>query len=314
MYWSDRRSLDFLATTVLLLFPIAGTAWQLWSWIWEIFILIAVFWCATRKGLISTAILLTTGYGVTALSFQLPGLLQMGFLPWAGLLTSLGWERKWPTRVNVFWSLVLVGCLGILPMLSFTREAMDPQVLQQIVNTTMQSYQASGMLTTAQQLGFTTEQMRSALEQMLPVYMSLIPSFAALMSFVEYGFGSYFATRFILRKERVNFSNWRLPWYAVWGAILALICYLSGDQFGWPLIKNIGLNLIVIYVPMTLVIGTAVYVHLLKSPKIPRFVKWGLLMINLFYFFFSLSALVMFGLFDLVFNFRKLPEDRGSNP
>lgn len=308
MHLSDRRPVDFLALAVLVAFPPVGTAWGLWSWVWEIIILLAVYWSGTRKSLATTAILLAGGYGLAALIFRLPGLEQMGFLPWAGLLTLFGWERKWPRRVNLFWSLALAGLLGALPMIGFAQGNMNPQVLQQIINASMQSYQSSGMLATAEQLGFTADQLRSALEQVLPVYISLIPAFAAIMSFVEYGLGSYLAARFIRPAKRSDFTHWRLPWYAVWGVILALICYLAGDQFGWPLIKGFGLNLMVAYVPLTLIIGFAVYAFVLRSPKIPRFVKWGLLMINLFYFFFSLVLLMMFGLFDLVLNFRKLPE------
>ncbi|MHB1653232.1 MAG: DUF2232 domain-containing protein [Desulfitobacteriaceae bacterium] len=310
MYWSDRKSLDWLAMMALVTFPLAGTAWELWSWVWEIFILLSVFWTGTRKGLLTTGILLSTGYGLAALFFRWPGLTQMGYLPWAGLITVFGWERKWPERVNVFWSLALAGFLGALPMVGIAQGGIDPKVLNDVVNASIQSYRTSGMLAATQQLGYTEEQLRTALEQMLPLYMSLIPSFAALVGFVEYSLANYLALRFIRpdKKVRVPFARWRLPWYAVWGAILGLAGYLLGDQYSLPFLKGLGLNLMVIYAVLTVVLGTTIYVYVLKSSSVPRLVKWGLLLINLFYFLFSLLLLMMFGLFDLVFNFRKLPE------
>lgn len=313
MYWSDRKSLDFLAGVALVAFPPLGVAWGLWGWIWEILILLSVFWLGLRKGIVPTAFSLAVGYGLAALVFRWAGLEQMGYIPWAGLLTVAGWERHWPRRVTMFWSLAVTGLLAALPLVGFVRQGLDPAMLKEIVNTSIASYKSSGMLTTAHQLGVTEAQLQTGLVQMLPVYFSLIPSFAALAGFVEFGFAAYVAERFIRGGERVKvpFSQWRLPWYAIWGVILGLASYLLGDQFGWLSWKILGMNLMVIYALVALVLGIAVYGYVLKSAKVPRFVKWILLMINLFYFLFSLVALMMFGLFDVVFNFRKLPETDG---
>ena len=65
----------------------------------------------------------------------------------------------------------------------------------------------------------------------------------------------------------------------------------------------------VIYAALTLVLGVSTFVYLLQSPKIPRFLKIALVLASFFYLFFSVVSLVMFGLFDLVFNFRRLPEE-----
>lgn len=313
MYWSDHKSLDFLAGAALVVLPLAGTAWGLWSWLWEILILLAVFWLGLRKSLVPTALLLAVGYGLAAVVFRLPGLEQMGYIPWAALLTVAGWERHWPQRVNMFWSLAATGLLAALPLIGFVRQGLNPALLKEIIDTSIASYKSSGMLATAQQLGVTEAQLEAGMQKMLPVYFSLIPSFATLSAFVEFGFTAYLADRFIRVEERakVPFSQWRLPWYAIWGVILGLASYLLGDQFGWQAWKSLGMNLLVIYALVAFVLGMAVYGYLLKSAKVPRFVKWILLMVNLFYFFFSLVAIMMFGLFDVVFNFRKLPEANG---
>ncbi|KLU59160.1 hypothetical protein CEB3_c41450 [Peptococcaceae bacterium CEB3] len=310
MYWSDHKSLDFLAGIALVAFPLAGVAWGLWGWIWEILILLAVFWLGSRRGWGITALFLAVGYGSVALAFRWSGLEQMGYIPFAGLLTVVGWKRHWPQSVNTFWSLTVTGFLAALPLIGFVRQGLDPAMLKEIVSGSLASYKSSGMLAAAQQLGVTESQLKAGLEKMLPVYFSLIPSFAALSGLVKFGLASYIAARFVPESGRtkVPFSRWRLPWYAVWGAILGIASYLLGDQFGWFPWKTVGMNLMVVYAVVALVLGVAVYGYVLKSAKVPRFVKWLLLMVNLFFFFFSLVALMMFGLFDVVFNFRKLPE------
>ncbi len=65
----------------------------------------------------------------------------------------------------------------------------------------------------------------------------------------------------------------------------------------------------VVYGALTLVLGVSVFVFLLQSPKIPRLLKFALIIASFVYLFFSVVSLVMFGLFDLVFNFRRLPEE-----
>ncbi len=84
--------------------------------------------------------------------------------------------------------------------------------------------------------------------------------------------------------------------------------YLGGDEFALAFLKGLGTNLLVVYAGVALVLGLAVYVHFLRSPRIPLLLKWAMLFVNLFYFLFSIVAIVVFGLFDLVFNFRKLPD------
>ncbi|MDI6878442.1 MAG: DUF2232 domain-containing protein [Desulfitobacteriaceae bacterium] len=305
MYWSDRKSLDFLAGMAVIFFPLAGMVRGLWFL--EFLLLLAVFWLGIQRGLRTAAAILVLGYGL-AMLFYWPG--PISYLPWVGLFSVFAWERGWTLRVNAFWSLLLAGLLGAIPVIGLAQQGLQPQLLHDAVNASMESYKALGMLDAAQQLGVSEGDLRSALEQMLPVYISLLPSLAALTSLFEYTAMGYLALRWIpaVRAGRAPFSHWRLPWYAVWGAILGLAAYLGGDEFALAFLKGLGTNLLVVYAGVALVLGLAVYVHFLRSPRIPLLLKWAMLFVNLFYFLFSIVAIVVFGLFDLVFNFRKLPD------
>lgn len=311
MFISDEKTLDYVTVVMILCLPWLGTAWTMWGWIWEIVILLAVLRVGLRKGLKWTSILLITGYGLAVLSFRLPGLEQMGLVPWAGLVSIIGWKKDWPQRVTVFWSILTAGLLGAIPTLGFQGFGIQTQ---DFINSMVAQYKSMGLLTVMQEQGIAELQLRIMLEQAFNFYGMIIPSLAAISSFIEFGVIYYFFVRWIIPsgKGRIPFSHWRLPWYAVWGAIVALICYLLGDEFSWVLLRSLGLNLMIVYAAWALVTGTSVYFFFLQSPRIPRLLKWILVLGNIFYFIFSLISVILFGLFDLVFNFRRLPEVEGG--
>lgn len=317
MFLGDDKALDYLTLTGLLFLPIAATAWGLWGWLMEVLLLIAVFRVGKQRGPLFTGILLTCGYGFALLVFRWQGIEQMGFVPFAALLTIAGWQRLWPERVVFFWGLLLAGLLGAVPTVGYVFHSLQPQSLQGMVDSAWQMYQRSGLIAMFQQQGITEAQLRGLFQQLLPTYVLLVPGLAAVASFIEFGLVSIIAGRWFGNGagHQVPFARWRLPWYAVWGAILALASYLLGDQFAWPVLRGFGINLMVVYAAFTFMIGVSIYIYFLQSPRVPRILKWILIIINLFNFLFSVVSLVLCGLFDLVLNFRRLPDsDAGRMP
>jgi hypothetical protein len=308
MYISDKKMLDYFTVALILCLPWFCTALSMWGWIWEVIIILAVLWTGLCKGLKWVSILLFIGYGIAALSFGLPGgLQQMGFIPWAGLVGIAGLKKDWPQRVTVFWCIVAAGLLGAIPTLWF--EGFNGQN-QDLIDSMLLQYKNMGLLTGQQDQGITESELRIMVEQVLSFYGMIIPGLAAVSSIIEFGITYYFFVRWIVPsgKGRIPFSSWRLPWYAVWGSIAALGCYLLGDEFSWIVLRGFGLNLLVVYMAVALFIGISVYFFFLQSPNVPRLIKWVLILGNIFYFMISLISLILLGLFDLVFNFRRLPE------
>ncbi|HWQ89737.1 MAG TPA: DUF2232 domain-containing protein [Desulfitobacteriaceae bacterium] len=307
MYVSDKKIMDYFSMALIVCLPWFCTSWVMWSWIWEMVILMAVLWIGWRTGLKWTAIYLLTGYGLAAISFHGPGLQQMGYVPWAGLITVYGLKKDWPLRFTFFWSIVAAGLLGAIPIVIFPQPDLQSQ---DFLNSLMTQYESKGLLPALQEQGITEPELRTMLEQVLQVYARIIPALAAVSAIAEFSLICYFFLRWSdpLRKKRVPFSFWRLPWYAVWGVIAALICYLLGDELSWLWLSSLGLNLLVVYAAVTSVVGISVYVFFLRSPHVPRLVKWMLILGNVLYFYYSWVSIILFGLFDLVFNFRRLPE------
>lgn len=312
MYISDDKVMSFLGPVLLLLLPLLGISLGLWGWLLEILLMLAVFAVIRRHGPGKTVVFLSLGYVVPLVVQGSGAAAQMSFVPWAALLAGIGLQRLWPQRVVFFWSLVLAGILGAVPFVSFAVQGLQTQMLSDLSNYALDFYRSTGMLNALQQQGVNEAQLRQFLDQYLPFYVLLTPAFIALTSMLEFGTVIYFARRWFYQREKlIPFSRWRLPWYAIWGAILALASYMLGDELAWHALRGVGLNLMVVYAALAMVLGFSVYLYFLQSPKVPRFLKGMLILVNLFYFFFSFVSIMMFGLFDMVLNFRKLPESEG---
>lgn len=310
MFISDEIAQDYLARAVLLAFPGVGIAMGIWGFFWEVLLLFAVFMVGRRKGVVAAAFFLVSGYIASLIVFGVMAFGYLGFVPLAGLLGVFGWQKGWPARVTFFWSAALAAVLGAAPTLAFVVQGFDVNTAGLMIDRIIQQYQASGFLEVMQQQGINEVQIRDLLQQGIQIYALVIPSIAAIVAIVEFGFVFYIMRRWFKGAEAwISFTHWRLPWYAVWGAVLGIACYLLGGQFSWPVVRGLGINLMVVYGALTFVLGISAYLYLLQSPRIPRLLKWALIFVNIIYFMFSFISIIMFGLFDLVMNFRRLPEE-----
>ena len=309
MFLSDKTVVNYLAGAILLTFPWLGGAWGTWGFIWEVLLLLAVFLVGRRRGVSLAAGLLLIGY-VVPIVLGVAAFNQISLVPLAGLMGVLGWHKHWPVRRTFFWSAMFAAVLGALPTLSFMAQGFDAKTMSDMINMIVQQYQAAGLLVLMQQQGFSEVQIRDLLQQVIRFYALITPGLAAMSAFVEFGLVFYVVRRWFKDDEgRIPFARWSLPWYAVWGAVLGIAFYLLGDQFSWTVLRSVGINLMVVYGALTFVLGTSLYLYLLQSPKIPRLLKLAIIIASILYFFFSVVSIMMFGLFDLVFNFRRLPEE-----
>jgi hypothetical protein len=308
MYVKDEVAVSYLAGAVLLTFPWLGVIWGTWGIIWEVILLLAVFLLGRRNGLIIAAVCLFIGYAIPSLGFGVSAFNQMTLVPFAGLLGVWGWQKHWPVRVTFFWGAALAAILGAIPVISFAAQGIDSKTLGNMVNAIIQQYQTSGLLKVLKQQGIDEVQFRDSLQQFIQVFVLIMPGLEAIVAIAEFGVVFSLVRRWFRDEDHIAFTHWRLPWYSVWGVILGIALYLLGDQFSWTVMRGIGINIMVVYAALALMLGISVYIYLLKSPKIPRILKWAIIIASFLYFFLSVVSLIMFGLFDLVFNFRHLPE------
>ncbi len=88
---------------------------------------------------------------------------------------------------------------------------------------------------------------------------------------------------------------------------LAIASYLLGDIFQWVILKNFGINLMLVYGAVALVLGSAIFISFLQKPWVSNFFKFILLFSSFLYFQITAFVLIVMGLLDMVVDFRRRP-------
>lgn len=309
MYVSDQKTSNFLAILALVLGPWVGVSREAWGWMLDVLLLLSVFWIGRNgreKEFRSAALFLVLGYGIALALNGFTSLERFGFVPWAGLVTLWAMKSKLPQRDTIFWSLVAAGLAGVIPALSLLHQGIQQESIQSLIQTMVDQYRQAGLIENLQNQGLSEVDVRSLLETVLRYIILLTPGMAAISGIVEWAAVYYFFARWFPTpgREYRPFTLWALPWYAVWGMNLAVACYLLGDQFQWLFLRSFGINLMLVYGVVAFILGSAIFMFFLKSPRMSRVLKFFLIFSSLMYFQVTIVGLTLLGLVDLVLNFR----------
>ncbi|NLP44754.1 MAG: DUF2232 domain-containing protein [Peptococcaceae bacterium] len=309
MYISDKDALKYGSGLLLILLPFLASVLNYWSWIVEILLLLAVFYYSRMSSLRLTISFLAIGYLVSFLILRTDGFWQIGYTPWAGILLVALKDRGLDTAASVFWSLMLAAALNALPLLPNLGQALTPENLNETVNSALEFYRQQGSLSVLEEQGISSQEIERYFRLALPVYFKLLPGASGVMAMLSLGL-SYLIFRLSLRKVYglKAFSHWRFPWYTIWVAIAGIGAYLGGDYLKNEMLTIFGMNLMLVIAVVCLLIGISCLVYWVKHPKTPRFLVVALVIAALLFSHFLLASLIFVGLFDLVLNFRHIPE------
>ncbi|MEA4903185.1 DUF2232 domain-containing protein [Desulfitobacterium sp.] len=313
MYVSDRKVTHVLAILALLAGPWFSVSSGGGGWLLDVALLIAVFWVGRNMGFKMAVPCLIVGYSAAFFGGGgLSSLMSIGFLPWTGLLTLWGIEHAWARKSNLFWSIVLAGVLGVVPIIPTLYQGIDTSAIQELIRSVMDQYRESGMLGSLNQKGLSEADIESYLQQFFQYLFFFIPGLTSVGAIFVYSLVYYFFARWFPQKDRPfpSFSALRLPWYAIWGASLGIACYLIGDQWSYWALRSFGMNLMFIYAFVALVLGSSIFIYYLRSPHLSGFLKWMLLFTSFFFMQITVIFLIIMGLLDLVLNFRHIPEEK----
>lgn len=175
----------------------------------------------------------------------------------------------------------------------------------------LEMYKQLGLLEQLSQEGYTEEQIEETFELAAKLSISLLPGVMVFNSLVT-ALLTFLLSRLILQKMKFNlpsipsFATWRLPWYFIWGFIVALASLLIGDYLRLEALKLVGGNIMVIYVPVFFLVGLSVIRFYLEKFKIGSLWKGLLLFLLILYFPLAVLSLAMIGMFDTVFDYRRL--------
>lgn len=204
-----------------------------------------------------------------------------------------------------------MGFLGVvlaLPQVARLWASMRQQVMATL-EPTWQFYQESGLLAALREQGGNVDNLRRTLEMSVNFVANVVPALT-LLEVALTAVLACFLTRWVLLRLRVDvsplppFTAWRVPWYLAWGVIAGLALMLAGDFYGanWSFIW--GQNIILLYLPLLLVIGTAVAACFYLYLPVPLFLKNIILLVTLFNLPFLVLILVILGAFDPLVDFR----------
>lgn len=310
MYLKDRDALVYASRLILLFVPYFSSMFGVWSWLIELLLIFALLINGKYSGALWTTGLLAVGYVMAFFPVGVSGLVQIGYVPWAAVLLLWLQEKGLSVSKSIFWALVLAALLSALPTAGTLSEALQPEVMQEKISSAMEYYEKHGYLQALEQQGMTRANLESYMQLVLPLYYKLMPGLAGLIGMIEISL-AYLVFRLIFKNREsrlLPFARWQLPWYGVWGAIIGLAAYLLGDYAKISPLTITGMNIMVIFAGISLVLGLACLVYLVQSPKTQRWQIWLIIIGGVFFTQVALIALIFVGLFDLVFNFRRLPE------
>ncbi|NLO97381.1 MAG: DUF2232 domain-containing protein [Peptococcaceae bacterium] len=324
MYIHDKDVLNYACKFFLVFLPLIWSIYNIWSWLAELFLLLIVFFHGRISGIKLTAALLAAGYLAAVVAGGGDNIWQIGFVPWVAILMLVLKQKGMRTSESAFWCLMLAALSSALPVIPSVRQALQPGNLERELAGIVQLYEQQGIVQLLTSQGIALEEIEKYVRMMLTLKYRLMPGFVAVMGMFEFSLG-YLVFRFLTKQKVKNFSLWSFPWYAVWVMIFGLIAYLGGDHFNHTIITYTGLNLMFIMAAICVILGFSCLYYLYKRilSKSALIVLFG---IFFFIFMFSLFtgnpflmgllyfsilvwmiAAMLIGLFDLLFNFRKIP-------
>ncbi|WP_366923541.1 YybS family protein [Metallumcola ferriviriculae] len=179
------------------------------------------------------------------------------------------------------------------------------------INPVIEMYRQMGMLDRMAENGISEAQLRQTLEQVISWLQILVPGILILSAIVSAAL-NFLVARAIVKKLGFKvpyvppFRRWQLPWYAAWGVIVGLGLVLFGDANQLPALRTIGQNIMYVYVPFLFIGGLSVIVYFFKERNWSPVLRVMIIIFVLFYWPVAVLILTSIGLFDPLFNYRKL--------
>ncbi len=268
-----------------------------------LFLMAAVLSAVTAKP--SLALLLTLQTGPLGL---LLGLLFKNRVPSGKALTA---AVSFSLAVSLV--ILLAGCLmtGSNPFVLNDRQQYVFEQERRLL------YQMFGQGGSAGQLDPATMKELEAVINRVEALWPVLAVASTLIWFMVSAGATYWITRRVMARfgyevpAAIPFSNWRLPWYVIWGVIAGLGLLLGGDQFRLQGLAAAGKVVLWVTGFILSVIGASVLAFYLRRWKLAWPLKLLGVIIMAVYLPVTAGMLVAVGIIDSIWNIRRLiPEGR----
>jgi len=174
------------------------------------------------------------------------------------------------------------------------------QELRESIVSALQAYRNAG-------IDFDQEATLEAIQKMIPVFIRMLPGAAFVSALLITWLNTLVARRFCVVRglplpEWPPWSHWKAPEPLVWPVIAAGSLLLLPSKGIVLVAANLLLGLSAIYLFQGLAIAVF-YLHRWNVPRLFRAIIYALLLLQQF----ATLLLMILGLFDIWFNFRRLP-------
>lgn len=168
----------------------------------------------------------------------------------------------------------------------------NPQMRQQL-------QQLQGSMTTAE----FSEYLKNYLTSMLPASLIVI---SMIETSVCYAVIKYVFRRLGYPMAKLSpFKDWRLPWYTLWGLIIALLAFVAFHQMELEWCRALFNNIMYIYQPLLMLAGLALYYWLAEFWKKPWLI-WTMVFMAIGFFNVVGPMLMLMGMADSVWDVRQM--------
>lgn len=207
-------------------------------------------------------------------------------------------------------SLSLTGLIFLLPVIQGSAPGGLAAELSKNTEDVIAIWRDIGFLDNLNQQGISLQEIKETLQTAVNWLIMLLPSMIVISS-LGAAFFNFLAARWGLKRkgyplsEFPGFKKWWVPWYISWSVILGLGLALLGDYVGIRTIFITGVNLVCVHVPVAFIVGLSVLTFLITKIQSTLF-RAVIIFVGFFYFPLTVVLLLLVGVFDPLFDFRKI--------
>jgi len=210
------------------------------------------------------------------------------------------------TLVSVIGTILVFLLVMFTGQLSFEEQK---TVFYETMERTIVQYENAGFFDDLEEDGYTKEQIRDMLDNMIKFLTNIIPTIviiaSALTAILNFIFSRLLLKRFNFKVPVFpKFTEWRMPWSYIWGFLIAWAVLLFGDVISASWILIIGQNILIAYGAAFFIMGLSTIAYIFKNVEIPPIARI-IFVFLIFFLFQSIVVITAFiGLLDMIFDTR----------
>ncbi|MBR5328654.1 MAG: DUF2232 domain-containing protein [Firmicutes bacterium] len=167
-------------------------------------------------------------------------------------------------------------------------------------------YVESGLLDAALTEGLSVE---AYINKLVVEMVQILPSFLVIVV-MAIAAVNYIVAQYVLRKRSADilglppFCQWHLPWWILWGVVVALACFVGGNLLDLEILLIIAKNILICYVPILLIAGISLVRYFLVQWNVSNGFQVLLWIVALLFMSVSAMFFVLIGAGDAAIDYR----------